>query len=401
MSALHPSSTRAPRPVVVILMIVALIVVAAMLTAAACGGGTTPTPSGSTGAATPPGAGGWKSVDMGSKIRGVRLDTVSFADATHGLAIGWLPQPTAEAAAQAVSTSDGGATWTQTTLGATSQGAAFNAVSSPEAGKVWGVGDLGFIATSTDNGATWLYQTQMAEGQDLVSVSFVDARNGWAVGSQLQPTFKPAIYTPVVLHTSDGGITWKQQSPQHPGPAGNAHVPAMKLTAVRFTDAQNGWAAGAEAANATTDPQGNGRGIVFHTTDGGAIWSAHEMSAGTGPLFAVAATDASHCWAVGAGGVVVSTADGGATWSEGTTGQQPASAYLSAVTFTDSLHGWAGGKDLLLGTSDGGKTWTKRMSGTFDVLALCCTSDGSAWASGDTRTAGGPVLPALWHYAAQ
>ena len=41
------------------------------------------------------------------------------------------------------------------------------------------------------------------------------------------------------------------------------------------------------------------------------------------------------------------------------------------------------------------------MTGTFDVLATSCLSDGSAWASGDTRTQGGPPMPAVWHYAAQ
>jgi len=383
----RPSRTRGQRPVSGLLT---ATVVAVILTASACGGSSSPGSSANTTS-----GGGWKLVDTGWPQTGARLHTITFADATHGFALGWTPQQTASAVAHLVATSDGGASWTQVSLPAYHQRAAFNAICSPEPGKAWGVGDLGAIAFTADRGATWTYQHKMTMGLDLSSVWFVDANNGWAVGSQLQSTMIPAAYTAVVVHTGNGGKTWQEQTV--------SPVPkqAVKLSAVRFTDAQHGWAAGGVAAEGQVDPLAGGRGIVLHTVDGGQTWRVHEMPAATGPLLAVSATDASHCWAVGMGASIVSTRNGGATWVEGTAGQQGAAGTLSAVAFTSARNGWAGGSNLLLRTHDGGKTWVNEMSGTFDVYALCCLGDGSAWAAGDTRAQGSAAQPAVWHFAAQ
>ena len=364
------------------------IVVAVVLTASACGGSSTRGRSANTT------SGAWKLVDTGWPQPGARLHTITFADPTHGFALGWTPQQTASSVAHLVATSDGGASWTQVSLPAYHQLAAFNAICSPEPGKAWGVGDLGSIAFTADKGAGWTYVHKMTMGLDLSSVWFVDAGNGWAVGSQMQPTMIPTAYTPVVMHTSDGGKTWQEQTV--------SPVPrqAAKLWAVRFTDAQHGWAAGGVAAAGQVDPLAGGRGIVLTTVNGGQTWRVHEMPDATGTLLAVSATDARHCWAVGMNGSIVSTRNGGATWIEDDAGQHGAAGTLSAVAFTDAHNGWAGGSNLLLHTSDGGKTWVNQMSGTFDVYALCCPGDGSAWAAGDTRPQGGAAQPAVWHYVA-
>jgi photosystem II stability/assembly factor-like uncharacterized protein len=61
------------------------------------------------------------------------------------------------------------------------------------------VGLHGLIQRSVDAGQTW-QQMPSPVASDLVQVRFRDAFNGWAVG-----------HDSVVLHTRDGGLTWKTQ----------------------------------------------------------------------------------------------------------------------------------------------------------------------------------------------
>lgn len=62
-----------------------------------------------------------------------------------------------------------------------------------------GVGLHGMIKRSTDGGTTW-QQVQSPVSTDLVQVRFRDPMNGWAVG-----------HDSVLLHTTDGGLTWSVQ----------------------------------------------------------------------------------------------------------------------------------------------------------------------------------------------
>lgn len=62
-----------------------------------------------------------------------------------------------------------------------------------------GVGLHGMIKRSTDGGTTW-QQVQSPVSTDLVQVRFRDAMNGWIVG-----------HDSVLLHTTDGGLTWSVQ----------------------------------------------------------------------------------------------------------------------------------------------------------------------------------------------
>lgn len=61
------------------------------------------------------------------------------------------------------------------------------------------VGLRGSIIVSDDSGKTWV-QAQVPVSIDLVAVTFASAQSGWAVG-----------HGGVVLHSSDGGMTWEKQ----------------------------------------------------------------------------------------------------------------------------------------------------------------------------------------------
>jgi len=387
-----------------------LVAAAVVVSLSACGGSTasdsspggaagTASPSPTTGAAAAavPANAIWKVVGTGWKDPGSRFHAITFADGDNGLAIGWTPD---YRAAHVASTEDGGATWAEATMGVHDQGMAASAIDSPLPGKVWGVGNLGYIATSPDNGMTWTYQAEMTAGQDLNSVSFGDGDKGWAAGWQLNPTMKPAVYTAVMLHTDDGGASWKEQA------LGLPEERAVKLWAVRFTDAANGWAVGAINDGPSGDPL-SGQGLVCHTADGGKTWEMKVAPGKTGLLGAVASIDDAHCWAVDGAGTVVSTSDGGKSWGRSTTDKNAGVCY--AIAFADASNGWIAGQKTLLRTTDGGKTWAAEEAAAtdeafpadFTVYGLCCPGDGSVWACGYAKTEGGPVRAAVWHRVAQ
>ena len=97
-----------------------------------------------------------------------------------------------------------------------------------------------------------------------------------------------------VIVISDDGATWAQV----PSPVDIA------LTAVSFADAQQGWAVGHDA-------------VILHTNDGGKSWKMQNFQPDlNAPLFSILALDAQHAVAVGAFGTVKSTEDGGEHWND-------------------------------------------------------------------------------------
>jgi photosystem II stability/assembly factor-like uncharacterized protein len=60
-------------------------------------------------------------------------------------------------------------------------------------------GERGIILTSDDNGASWK-QSQVPTSVNLTALRFIDAQRGWAVG-----------HMGLVLHTEDGGLSWHKQ----------------------------------------------------------------------------------------------------------------------------------------------------------------------------------------------
>jgi hypothetical protein len=70
----------------------------------------------------------------------------------------------------------------------------------------WMVGTDGLLCRTTNGGWTWKQLSTGAVGADFVSVSFSDALHGWIGGSL------SLYYTvPVMLHTTNGGTSWRLQ----------------------------------------------------------------------------------------------------------------------------------------------------------------------------------------------
>jgi len=182
--------------------------------------------------------------------------------------------------------------------------------------------------------------TRNRESDRLASVCFVDATHGWAVGGR-----------GTILHTTDGGSTWKEQS------SGTNFI----LEDVVFLDHKHGWAVGGWPRDYDVAVYG-GMGVILTTDDGGNTWR-HQLDATAAWLSAVYFIDPSHGWAVGEYGTVIRTQDGGNTWTQ--MRNVPTPAWLNGVHFVDQQRGWAVGRyETILKTEDGGQTWTHQETPT-------------------------------------
>ena len=203
---------------------------------------------------------------------------------------------------------------------------------------VWTVGNSDVIQYY--NGSSWAAQTSSTSGEDLQAVDFVDANNGWAVGTN-----------GAITATTDGGTNWSNQT------SGTS----QQLQGVSFISSSVGWAVGFS-------------GTIIKTTDGGSNWSA-QTSGTSRNLTGVSFVDANNGWASGAFGVILKTTDGGTNWVAQTSGlptsdSASGEAVVRDIHFTDTSNGIAcayGGTVLI--TTDGGATWTvKAGTGVGDAF---------------------------------
>ena len=294
------------------------------------------------------------------------------------------------------------------------------------------VGTFGDILHTGDGGATWDLQNNPSDA-DLFGVQFIDANTGWAVGDVDATTGMG-----VILHTTDG-TNWNPQTSNISDP----------VNAVAFVDTMHGWAVGGsgeiirttDGGDHWTEPQPplttqmlNGLsvvvdtqsgaydgwavgdlGTILHTADGN-TWQA-QTSPTDNNLYAVTFVDTMRGYAVGDGGVILRTTNGGSLWT-----LQPSGAVgtcsggnldgnvcstsndcegspcnlvsLSAVAFTDALHGWVVGDvndatnmGTIAQTSDGGDTWTVQSSNnTNGLFAVAAFNSTTAWSVGGAGT---------------
>ena len=255
------------------------------------------------------------------------MEAVDFVDSRHGWVVGaWH---------FILATTDGGTHWDV-------QQNPFNGLSGvsfvdPKQGWLLGSGNL---AVTTDGGATWKSLGYFKRA--VWVIDFVDAQHGWAVGDGN------------VQATADGGVTWHRQLlPKVPKGWW------LSVGGVKFTTDRCGWLVG-DTVERNVPPYPE-KVAVLHTTDGGATWKLEDTAKIVGSLSGVYFADVLHGWAVGSAltqgkmaGIVVATDDGGMTWHEQVRG--PAGSDFKAVAFSDARHGCVAGGQLVLTTASGGKS---------------------------------------------
>ncbi|MGL5093950.1 MAG: WD40/YVTN/BNR-like repeat-containing protein, partial [Planctomycetia bacterium] len=128
-------------------------------------------------------------------------------------------------------------------------------------GTLWAVGDQAQVVVSRDAGKTWRkppvgIPAEIRRSWDFQAVAAVGDTHVWVVG-------RPGG---VILHSWDGGLTWKFQKTGVPTP----------LHGVHFVDPLTGWACGA-------------LGVLLKTVNGGESWTVQKRGAEHAALLTLSA----------------------------------------------------------------------------------------------------------------
>jgi photosystem II stability/assembly factor-like uncharacterized protein len=261
------------------------------------------------------------------------LNAVSFADATHGWAVGLrVDNPTTgRRYAFFAFTDNGGQSWSASTIPSVT--AELHGVVALSPTNVWAVGQAGTIVQW--NGLHWA--TKAVPGWPAAkafrAIAF-SGLTGWAVGDGCG-----------VALTTNAGSTWSILVAPTTG--------TLRAVAV----------AGGTAYAVGDTGTGSGSAIMKYLTTTG----SDTRSSGTGSaLYGIAFADADHGWAVGANGAFVRTTNGGSTWTSSTETliplldpNSPSANGLRSIAFLDAAHGVAVG--IFQGvwrTSDAGHSWS-------------------------------------------
>ncbi len=283
----------------------------------------------------------WRKLDVGTAVALFGVDMTADG---RGVIVG--------RSGLVMTTDNGGKTWKKRKSGTKEH--LFDVVFT-DSGKAWAVGHFGTIIHSTDGGATWKPQSydptfpeppeeeeggggrrrevlSISEAENegevdkarLNAVSFADDQVGWIVGE-----------FGLVLHTADGGASWKRQR----------SVLGVQLFSVHALDAQRVLAVGA-------------LGSFMRSDDGGVVWT-EEKTGVSEHLLDIWPVEG-QLFVVGRDGLVMVRKGDGAPFE-----RRPVGIYtwLNSVQFFDANKGLvAGGRGHLLKTTDGGKSW-QRLSG--------------------------------------
>ena len=252
----------------------------------------------------------------------VDLFDVCFTSAQRGWIVGKY--------ATVLHTVDGGKHWTQLDTGCDERLFAVDFVDDRTG---WIIGPNGTILHTRDEGLSWVRQGPQ---NDLVynGLCFVDNATGWVVGE-----------FGTILHTRDGGVTWSAQHCADIVPVVSEsewETPVPSLYGVYFSDPQIGWAVGLDGIvihtrdggvtwrQVSSDAETNlyavvvraaqgwvvgSKGTYMISRDGGQVWKTQDQAIRTKFwLRDIAFANDTVGWAVGSLGTIVSTRDGGLTW---------------------------------------------------------------------------------------
>jgi photosystem II stability/assembly factor-like uncharacterized protein len=144
------------------------------------------------------------------------------------------------------------------------------------------------ILVTRDGGRTWTRQFHASGQSPQLQISFVNTRDGWALGSDLAYCAMGGCVGYTLYGTTDGGATWTTlQRPEIPwwGPTPRLASAAGFLGAPQFTSATAGWIRIDTGAGA-------GAGGVLLTNDGGRTWRRSNGDSGIWSVGALAPVDA-------------------------------------------------------------------------------------------------------------
>lgn len=252
---------------------------------------------------------------------------VKFADASNG----WVVGGDNDGKSGIFHSTNGGSTWNQQYNPTHNE---LWSVYASDAQNVWAVGGYGTILHTSDAGNNWEYQAKGSSNY-LFGIDATDTLNIWATGD----------WGRVVLHSNDGGFTWRHQD------VGDGYG---YLYDVSFADTLHGAVVG-------------GSGLIYTTVNGGQTWTPRD--AGSLSWYGVEFVDSLKGWvATVSSGVIKHTSDGGNTW---VTQYASSGQYFMDIMFLNDTLGWACGftftNSFAVKTTDG-QTWNSYTLPTTRIL---------------------------------
>ena len=188
----------------------------------------------------------------------------------------------------------------------------------------------------------------VATSPSIQFLTMLDLNNGWAVTDT------------GIVRTTDGGSTWYNATP-----TGWNGAPASPF----FLDDRTSW-----LAVGANDPT---TGTLYHTSDGGAIWTSTAVPFGGGSLHFIDPMHGLEMVGLNAGMsheavAIFRTSDGGGSWSRvfindpsvaGSSDSLPLVGDKNGITALDNNHAWVAGAQpssdfiYMYASQDGGTTW--------------------------------------------
>ncbi len=194
----------------------------------------------------------------------------------------------------------------------------------------------GLVLHTTDGGKTWRTQAKLEAGY-LESIFFVDKKLGWICGD------KGRIY-----RTEDGGKKWHQ--------IGENRM-ELFFTGIHFFNRNEGFVVGMNTQSR--------KSVLLESSDGGRTWNDHSTKvSGTGLIGSIKFLNKDVGF-IAAFNSIFHTTNGGRTWNAFPVGQ---GTVIREITFLNRSTGWAvGHKGILVTTADQGQSW-KRSNSFSDGL---------------------------------
>lgn len=157
-----------------------------------------------------------------------------FIDANYGWSYFGSGNGGSEPPYRIFKTTNGGTDWMEQLEDITPGG--YKAMMFTDLNNGWVVGDSGKVIRTTDGGDNWSFVTNTGVNiyEQCKTVFFLDANTGW-ISSKANDIFQ----TPILQHTTDGGITWETLVT----PFGNQQG-SNAIFSIFFVNPQTGWITG-------------------------------------------------------------------------------------------------------------------------------------------------------------
>jgi photosystem II stability/assembly factor-like uncharacterized protein len=259
-------------------------------------------------------------------------------------------------------TTDGGATWSiDNYMDPPAPESGFKGLFFRSGTSGWTVGSSGFILKTDNSGESWSHLDNRLDifYAALDDVTFTDEKEGWIVGWQLRSY--PESDSSIVLHTIDGGLSWERQAIPYNG----------RVSRIWAIDNSRLWAIGGNQ--------------TFFTIDGGRNWQIANVRAEEGMFREIYFRDGLNGFLM-TDRVIYMTSNGGLNWSRQASGFEV--QFLRRIAFADKSRGWLLGKTAIsfptYETTNGGQSWN-RSTHEFTAITFLDSLTGFAIENGSVH----------------